>query len=670
MNKSKYSKPSIKDIRDYKKPDAKLRKEEKRGYFFNRMEKVCKSIQNHIKEYNAQEKHFQTMQSYHNFIQSFLFKHCSRTFDCPYKLNCINCLYQLFPFYGTDTPDISNRYHLQYLFQTKNTNKDTIYTSRETALYKTDDNIFHVFISALGSQVQGIPHNPYIQISLMNESLPCDCFSHFSIEDIRNHMSEARKHMEEDPNHIIWEYIKNSLPPQYTDKIFFGLMLNYLHFRIATYFTDISQQHFINPYYDTEQEIDKKKSDWQYHFMKKYYNNMTPVEYQLMKEFTSRQDLPSPYTNFKQTQNKKFPKLKPVLKEISNSNVHIIQQFAILLAKIYLGRTLLKEYKNEIDASNVTLILCDNPRYLADFLKDILTISTIKRSGRSGFMFGENYIGETTKLHHLTTFTVTDLVKTNNLLDRIKNKILGNIVNIDSSDKMLSNKNDIATLSKLFRGAPISTTDSFNTKFYFKSNAHYIFIRRFQEASIQKILPPDATCIRLSSSLWDSKYSPLEFYELFFLVTGFVEYGIEQLFSLSLADGPANSTTSSLDFIAAYCIETRDINDVCLTKELYKQYIKHTEQVPDSYQSFASVFKTAFPNLEYKGGKQRIDRRKSTKFGKAHSATGHGYIGLKFDAEKYNKDLQLRQTKQSPLSASEDFNRYIEQLIEDYYPKY
>lgn len=665
MKKSNYSKPSINDIQGHNNPNAELGKKEKRGYFFNKMEKICKNIQGYIKEYNAQEEHLQTMQSYHDSIQSYLLNQCSCSSTCSSKPNCIKCLYKFFPFKKTDPdsldPNTRPSYNLYYRDPTKHTNKDTNYTWRKSELCKIDNNIFHVFISHLGSQVQNIPHNPYIQISLMNDSLPYNW---------KLYSKNTDNKWSEDLNHIIWEYIKNTLPPQYTDKIFFGLMLNYLHFRIAKYFTDISQRHFINPYYDTAQEIDKKKSDWQYHFMKKYYNNMTPVEYRLMQEFTLRQDLPSPYTNFKQTQNKKFPKLKPVLKEISDSNFHIIQQFAILLAKIYLGRTFLKEYKNDITISNVTLILCDNPRYLADFLKDILTISTIKRSGRSGFIFGENYIGETTKLHHLTTFTITDLVKTNNLLDRIKNKILGNIVNIDSSDKMLSNKNDIATLSKLFRGAPISITDSFNTKFYFKSNAHYIFIRRFQEASIKKILPSDTTCIQLSSSLWNVKYSPLEFYELFFLVTGFVEYGIEQLFSLSLTDGPANSTTSSLDFITAYCIETRDINDVCLTKELYKQYIKHTEQVPDSYQSFASVFKTAFPNLEYKGGKQRIDRRKSTKFGKAHSATGHGYIGLKFDAEKYNKDLQLRQTKQSPLSASEDFNHYIEQLIEDYYPEY
>ncbi|MDN0046993.1 hypothetical protein QVN49_08210 [Megasphaera hexanoica] len=663
MKKNNYSKPSINDIQDYKKPDAKIRKKENLGYFFNKIEKMCKNIRNHIKKSGAQEKHFQKMQSYHDLIQRYLLNHCSFMSTCPHKPNCIICLYQLFPFRGTDNPLHDNRCHLQHLVQTKNTLTNESYEWRETALCETDDNVFHVFISSLGSQLRNIPHNPYVQISLMNESLPCDCFSHFFMVNVCNHMSK-------DLNHIIWEYIKNTLPPQYTDKIFFGLMLNYLHFRIAKYFTDISQRHFINPCYDTEQEIDKKKSDWQYHFMRKYYNNMTPNEYQLMKDFILRQDPTSPYVKFKQTPNKDFSKLITVLKEISDNNIHIIQEFAILLAKIYLGRTFLKEYKNDITISNVTLILCDNPRYLADFLKDILTISTIKHSGRTGFILGENYIGETTKLHHLTTFTITDLVKTNNLLDRIKNKILGNIVNIDSSDKMISNKNDIATLGKLFRGAPISITDSFETKFYFKSNAHYIFIRRFQESSIKKFLPPDTTCIRLSSSLWDSKYPPLEFYELFFLVTGFVEYGIQQLFSLSPTNSNTSSTAASLDFISAYCIETRDTNDVCLTKELYEKYVKYTEQVPDSYSAFSAVFKTAFPNLEYKDGKQRIDRRKSTKFGKAHSATGHGYIGLKFDEEKYTEDLQLRQTGQSLLSTSEDSDHYIEQLIDDYYPKY
>lgn len=664
MKKSNYSKPSINDIQGSQKPDAEIRKKENLGYFFNKIEKICKNIQNHIKEYNAQKNQSQKIQSYRNSIRDHLLEHCSCTSTCPYKLNCIDCLYHLFPFGATDTPGSDNRYHLQYLVQTQNTNKDAMYTWRESALCKTDNNIFHVFISHLGSQVQDIPHNPYVQISLMNESLPCDYFSHFSAVNVYNHMSKEL-------NHQIWEYIKTTLQPQYTDKIFFGLMLNYLHFRIAKYFTDISQRHFITPYYDTAQEIDKKKSDWQYHFMRKYYNNMTPNEYQLMKNFILRQEDPtSPYVKFKQTPNKDFSKLITVLKEIADNNIHIIQEFAILLAKIYLGRTFLKEYKNDITISNVTLILCDNPRYLADSLKDILTISTIKHSGRTGFILGENYIGETTKLHHLTTFTITDLVKTNNLLDRIKNKILGNIVNIDSSDKMISNKNDIATLGKLFRGAPISITDSFETKFYFKSNAHYIFIRRFQESSIKKFLPPDTTCIRLSSSLWDSKYPPLEFYELFFLVTGFVEYGIQQLFSLSPTNSNTSSTAASLDFISAYCIETRDTNDVCLTKELYEKYVKYTEQVPDSYSAFSAVFKTAFPNLEYKDGKQRIDRRKSTKFGKAHSATGHGYIGLKFDEEKYTEDLQLRQTGQSLLSTSEDSDHYIEQLIDDYYPKY
>ncbi len=225
-------------------------------------------------------------------------------------------------------------------------------------------------------------------------------------------------------------------------------------------------------------------------------------------------------------------------------------------------------------------------------------------------------------------------------------------------------------LGKLFRGAPISATDSFHTKFYFKSNAHYIFIRRPQEAAIKKILPPDTACIRLSSSLWDLKYSPLAYYELFFLMTGFVEYGINLLFSLAPDQGTAASTTSCLDFITTYCIETRDITDVCLTRELYTYYINYTGQVLDSYQSFSSVFKTAFPNLTYKDGKERIDQRKSTKLGKSHSATGHGYIGLKFDAEKYRKDLQLRQTESSPLSVSEDFDQYINQLIQEYFPEY
>ena len=67
MKKSNYSKPSINDIQGHKKPDAEIRKKENLGYFFNKMEKICKNIQNHIREYNAQEKHFQTMQSYHDF---------------------------------------------------------------------------------------------------------------------------------------------------------------------------------------------------------------------------------------------------------------------------------------------------------------------------------------------------------------------------------------------------------------------------------------------------------------------------------------------------------------------------------------------------------------------------------------------------------------------------
>ena len=664
MNKSKYSKPSIKDIRDYKKPDAKLRKEEKRGYFFNRMEKVCKSIQKEIQEKKTQEKEQFKIQENQATVQKYLSDCCRFATFCPHPQECYNCLSEAFPFLPENKKVGFADSKVYYLDSPKHIHRHYEYLTRRSILCQIDNTIFHAFISELCFQSSETPPKLHVQVSLMNQSLPYNQYSRFNYEKIYTFMTDEL-------THIIWKCIKNTNSPIYTDKIFFGFMLDYLHLRIATYFSDISEKHFLNPGYATDEEKKKKKSDWQYHFMKKYYNNMTPKEYQDMQQIlvTARY---SPYAKFKaeKKENHNFFNLTSELKKISNSNIDIIQQISILLAKIYLGRTFLKEYKNKINISNVTLILCDNPPYLVDFFKDILTISTAKNIGPLGYIFGENYIDERTELHHLTTFTVTDLAKTDNLLDRIKHKILGNIVNIDSSDKTLSNKNDIATLGKLFRGAPISITDSFNTKFCFKSNAHYIFIRRFQEASIQKILPPDATCIRLSSSLWDLKYFPLEFYELFFLVTGFVEYGIEQLFSISLADGPANSTTSSLDFITTYCIETRDINDVCLTKELYEKYVKYTEQVPDSYQSFASVFKTAFPNLEYKSGKQRIDRRKSTKFGKAHSATGHGYIGLKFDAEKYNKDLQLRQTKQSPLSASEDFNHYIEQLIKDYYPEY
>ena len=105
--------------------------------------------------------------------------------------------------------------------------------------------------------------------------------------------------------------------------------------------------------------------------------------------------------------------------------------------------------------SNVTVIFCHQPKFLELFLLDIF------HGAAPGYnkliTNGLEYMhGKDSKYRHISTYNIHQLSSNYHLSERIKNKILGNIVNIDATNQKPAPESK-STLTNLFKGKAIKT---------------------------------------------------------------------------------------------------------------------------------------------------------------------------------------------------------------------
>lgn len=118
-----------------------------------------------------------------------------------------------------------------------------------------------------------------------------------------------------------------------------------------------------------------------------------------------------------------FVKLLKVLFAISSGNQKIIEQLALLLAKIYLGRSYLHVlYK---DAPNLTILNCNNTNYIKSFVCDIVqfTLKCSQEPPLFAKLYPSFYIKKSDSMYfHLTEYSMNYLCDENKLSILIQDK--------------------------------------------------------------------------------------------------------------------------------------------------------------------------------------------------------------------------------------------------------
>jgi len=265
---------------------------------------------------------------------------------------------------------------------------------------------------------------------------------------------------------------------------------------------------------------------------------------------------------------KPFSKLIRTLYAISGGNILTIKQLAVMLAKIFIGRKYLKELDSDNKLAHFTIIISDNPKYIRDFLMDILAydLSPKNLDYSDPRMRNVSYRHKPNKLLYLATeHTSAYLCNKENISNLIKEKLLGNIVNIDTKNASIES----GTFSKLLKSIAISCPDDkiFNNKLTYRSNAHYINIcHTINELDVKGTGGLFYDTIICSGKVHNACYEPLDAYELFFLVSGFLNYGISLLgYDFTIEDAiytkhsVPNQTETIRNFITEFYDDTFDL---------------------------------------------------------------------------------------------------------------
>lgn len=402
---------------------------------------------------------------------------------------------------------------------------------------------------------------------------------------------------------------------------------------------------------------------------------------------------------------KVFSKLTDRMYAISNGNPLIIKQLAIMLAKIFIGRRYLKEIDPSNQLNHLTMIISDNPKYIREFLMDILTYapvpSNLDYSNPTSLRIPAQrvlpskyfYQKKDNSFYHVTEHSSTFLCNKNNIPELIKEKLLGNILNIDTGNTSIEG----GTFSKLLIGTAISCPcDSIiNDKLTYRSNSHYVKICKtpndIRFKGTDKIPYDTIIC---SGNLNEYHYIPLDAYELFFLVTGFLNYGISHMGQDLTSEKGTNTTryiTNQDDtiakFIEEFYIDTFDIKKANHSqKDDYNDFVDADDEMYPKYKEWFNIVYKDIPACNTTKFKQRLralyqdrtsgkdlkslnktDLRKELahRYLKNHQTDHRGVSGLKLDEIRFEKFLEKSQnhdTDDSKLA----FEKFMQKIYEEY----
>ncbi len=370
-----------------------------------------------------------------------------------------------------------------------------------------------------------------------------------------------------------------------------------------------------------------------------------------------------------------------------------------MLAKIFIGREFLKEMTPSNQLNHLTIIISDNPKYIRDFLMDIfsyiLSPKNLDYSDPLDVALRRYY--PISQFYDVTEHSSKFLCNKENINQLIKEKILGNILNIDTTNTPIDN----GIFSKLITGTAITcySDNIFNDKLTYRSNSHYVKIYQTSNdiPNGSDTIPHDV--IICGSKLQNANYDPLDAYELFFLVTGFLNYGISLLGHDLIAESTTNYEKHSIpdpnetiySFIKEFYIDTFDFkkanhsqkddsNDFADAEDdIYPRYKEWFNTLyKDISVSNTTKFKDKLKDMyiERKAGKDlkcltntEQESELAHRYLKNNKSNHRGISGLKFNETGFQTFLNTSQ--QMTLNISENktaFGQYMAEIFDNYSP--
>lgn len=386
---------------------------------------------------------------------------------------------------------------------------------------------------------------------------------------------------------------------------------------------------------------------------------------------------------------KPFENLTRTFLALSCNNTTTLDQLAIMFAKIFMGRP----YLNYLDknANHLTLVITKNINFVSNFLMDVFkympninTESPMKiYNSRNEHYFCKN----NSSFYHVTKYSAASLSDENNIGEFIKDKIGGNIVNIDTTTTSAS-----PNFKNIIDGKAVTHKDPYFGELRYRSNAHYIRINQDISQSRLENYNIAYDTILCNGNLSNAIYEPLDDYELFFLVTGFVNYGIDLLTKIECEPEPSKLTPLELvnEFIDNFCIDTT--NTISINSETFeiKSETKRTSiakelgimQLPFTHidtlaeyftkwcnithkdilydeKVIKNTFIDKFPNIFY------FKKKATTPSGKEKDA--RGIYGLKFEQHRFITYCNTIDSSIDSENSVEIFISYFEKILNDYY---
>ncbi|MEN6412789.1 MAG: hypothetical protein ABFC84_08500 [Veillonellales bacterium] len=402
-------------------------------------------------------------------------------------------------------------------------------------------------------------------------------------------------------------------------------------------------------------------------FIRQMFNLTFDDTPDLVARYTTTLHACSTQLDYLPPSNPPFAKLCNVFYDISDGNPLIIKKFAVLLTKIFIGKNNLKKLYPDSVMQNLTCIVSDNPAYIKNFLVDIFEYTpnpkNIDYSKRELRVSSVHRMLRPENFYLCTTHPCSYVCNSKNIKDLIKEKLLGNIVNIDANTTPF-----IETFSKFVSGVAVTGSDNdgtINSILTYRSNSYYIKIVQSVNDLFKNSAEIAHDTIVCEGNTYETAYNRLDAYELFFLVTGFLAYGIN-LIEEKLTEEPSPSVLSAqeeciADFFNEFYIQTfdpekanhsqkDDSNDFVDANDMYLNYKKwftivNREFSACSISKFRNHLKTAYG--ERLTGKElaklnKSDQKKQLKnrYLKNNETDHRGISGLKFNESKFKKFLE------------------------------
>lgn len=511
------------------------------------------------------------------------------------------------------------------------------------SVMKIDDNYYQIVYSKLFTE----QYQPFI-INIL--PLSDNFIKQFPLPISCNHNINNETNVA-----IFHQFIRMNKLQVQNNKIYYGRQIDAIHSKISAFISDKKISYILAQNSKIFSDSSTAYAEYYHRHANTYYSLLPAACDLALNHYNNMANLAKRDMQ-KGPEEKRYSRLIPFLKLITNANISNLDKLAVMFAKIFLGRKQLEYLKNN---KNATFIITNQSRLISDFLNDVFS-RRISGSYDATLILPSFIPGNyatTDTFYHVTNYSPNYLSNPKNIEQLIHDRIIGNIVNIDTS----STSNNCDNLQLLLDGTAFTCSDELTGKLTYRSNAHYIFIRESIHDKLYENYHNKADTIDLSnSSDTPCIYQPLYLYEIFFLISGFVYYGIDLILNGNTADSNSSENDFFDIFIKKYCSITNNEEDYTYIKFLYEDYSQlalSNKSLKLSNNDFKGNLKRLFNDLEIKKLNKTINGQR---------IDANAYIGLKFNKAAYDNDLQASSKNTTSINSNNEFYRYLENILNCY----